>query len=499
MKILGQELTHAIAEQRSIDPESPRPVHIVVPEKPTADILVSIADNMAGIELSRLRWQRDKDMGRPQLTFNGEPAEVPPVLREKSRTAVSFLLEEDRARSLQLRTPIVDTRSVLSRLIVPGGPAVAAFRLDYLVVWARATADKPLDHRAISDEVEASLHTPGARLTSRRSDAIHRAYMGDGDTDARPARPAEYESAVLDELAYKQQVIDDVIEILAGHPRSSVAELHSRAEANAQATWYRRLTFHASDLVRFGRTNRPWRRDLVQVVEGDDKAARQLASIGNPQFALDAAQDAGNRELAMATVVNLDPLIVDVGSRRIGDESRVVLLHLNGEPCVESVDIAIDKHNKLSGLSIGPLSSEGHEVPHRYTWDPAIHPELAVGDSLVLADFAWFRGLAKNTHLGIDLPSIDEHNAPRQTCEDGDFSGDPDGHMWCCRPHEHMESEWSDVLAERRSRGELNPQAWPPVVDADSFDVSPTGAAQGDPTEGAPVPVPDDVIMDDLE
>ena len=218
MKILGQELADAIAEQRVLDPQSPNPVHIVVPEKSTADILVSIADNMAGIELSRLRWQQDKSMGRPPLTFNGEPAKVPAALREKPRTAVSFLLEEDRARTLQLRSPIVDARSVLSRLIVPGGPAVSALRLDYLVVWARATADKPLDHRAISDEVEASLHTPGARLTSRRSDAIHRAYMGEGDTDARPARPAEYESAVLDELAYKQQVMDDALAILQEHP-----------------------------------------------------------------------------------------------------------------------------------------------------------------------------------------------------------------------------------------------------------------------------------------
>ena len=91
--------------------------------------------------------------------------------------------------------------------------------------------------------------------------------------------------------------------------------------------------------MRFGRTNRPWRRDLVTVIEGDDKAARQLAAIANPQFALDAAQDAGTRELATATVVGLDPLVIDVNSRRIGDESRVVLLHVNGEPCIEADDV----------------------------------------------------------------------------------------------------------------------------------------------------------------
>ena len=40
------------------------PVHLVVPDKPTADLLVSMADSLAGVELSRLRWQRDLDEGR---------------------------------------------------------------------------------------------------------------------------------------------------------------------------------------------------------------------------------------------------------------------------------------------------------------------------------------------------------------------------------------------------------------------------------------------------
>ena len=43
--------------------ERPSPVHLVVPDKATADVLVSIADNLAGIELSRLRWERDKRDG----------------------------------------------------------------------------------------------------------------------------------------------------------------------------------------------------------------------------------------------------------------------------------------------------------------------------------------------------------------------------------------------------------------------------------------------------
>ena len=70
-----------MAERRKANPDAPSPVHLVVPDTATADVLVSIADNLAGIELSRLRWERDVQMGRPALTFNGEPAEMPAAAR----------------------------------------------------------------------------------------------------------------------------------------------------------------------------------------------------------------------------------------------------------------------------------------------------------------------------------------------------------------------------------------------------------------------------------
>src|SRR5205814_2312932 len=96
MKLLGADLTVVLKDRRLTDPEGPGPVHLVVPDAATADVLASIADNLAGIELSRLRWKRDKEMGRPALTYNGEAAEIPPALPAQARTAVSFLLEEDR-------------------------------------------------------------------------------------------------------------------------------------------------------------------------------------------------------------------------------------------------------------------------------------------------------------------------------------------------------------------------------------------------------------------
>jgi hypothetical protein len=57
-----------------------------------------------------------------------------------------------------------------------------------------------------------------------------------------------------------------------------------------------------------------------------------LLALGNPQAALDAAQDAGTRQLATATVVTTTPLVLDLNSRRIGDGDRIVLLHVTCVP-----------------------------------------------------------------------------------------------------------------------------------------------------------------------
>ena len=104
MRLLGSEISAAMGEARKASKAAPAPVHLVVPDRITADVLVSIADSLAGVELSRIRWQRDVDQRRPALTFDGEPAVIPPALPETERTAVSFLLEEDRARAVTLHT-----------------------------------------------------------------------------------------------------------------------------------------------------------------------------------------------------------------------------------------------------------------------------------------------------------------------------------------------------------------------------------------------------------
>jgi len=510
MRLLGRELSAAMAELRKASPAQPSPIHLVVPDMPTADVLVSIADNLAGVELSRLRWERDKQMGRKPLTFNGEEAQIPAALSESDRTAVSFLLEEDRARALTLRSPLVDVRSALAGHLVAGGPAVSSYRLDYLTSWAHAAPDDPLGHRTVTDEIEASGHTPGARLTNRRSDDIHRALVGSKSRRRQPgggpADPAQYNALVTEELAYKCRTLELALDALEAVPDSTLREVHRAIEGDAQSVWRRRLSLHASDLVRFGRTYRHWRNSLVPTIESDGRCHLQLLALANPQAASDLATDAGSREVALATVVSVDPLVIDVASRRIGEGSRIVLLHVNDESCVEHPDIAVLAQGgsfKFSGLAIGPLSQSiadakaGHTK--RFQWAPQNVPSLTVGDDLVIADFAWFSKLKGNRNLNVDRPKPDEVSAPKATCEPDSYAGDPAGHRYCCRPHEDAEADWSDQLAERRARGELNPDVWPPVRNGDAFEVSPADAPTGDPTAQPATQPPAHLTIDDLD
>jgi hypothetical protein len=501
MQLLGADILAVLKDRRRANPEEPEPIHLVVPDKATADVLVSIADNMAGVELSRIRWENDRMMGRPALTFNGEPAEVPKRLTQEERTAVSFLLEEDRARAFTLRTPIVDARAALARHLVAGGPIVNSGRLDYLVAWTQNASGGRTRHRDISDRIEQEIHTPGARLTNRRSNAIHAAFTGTRKGDPRPANPAEYADLILDELRYETDTMDAALGALAAVPESRLREVYRTVEGDAQAVWRRRLATHASDLVRFGRTYRYWRNSLVPAVEADNKCNRQLLALTNPQAALDAAGDAGTRQLAMARVISVDPMVIEIDSRRIGGEDRIVLLHVNEIACVEQpgVDVKFQKGGfKFSGMSIGPLAVVDAKK-RQFEWFPAIEPEVNVSDELVIADFSWFSDLKGNKQLLVDRPTPDTISAPKPTCTEMSYSEDPEGHRYCCRPHEDSEAEWSNSLAERRARGELNPEVWPPVVNGDAFEVAPAGAPVGDPSAEPAIPAPDDVTMDDVE
>lgn len=506
MRRIGAALNRAMRDQRKgASGAMPAAVHLVVPDQSTADMLVSIADNLAGIELSRLRWQRDKDESRPALTYDGEPATIPRAIGEVERTAIALLLEDDRSRAFQLRSPIVDARTVLMRHFVPGGPAANAGRLDYIVGWAEPRDSGAIDHREFADEIEDSDHTPGARLTNRLSDDIHEALVGNSGKPSgdRIADLELYELLVIDELQYKAQTLERALDVLETIPSSALRVAYQTIESEAQQVWRRRLTLHASDLVRFGRTYRPWRNSLVPMIESDGSCASQLLALSNPQAAHDLASDAGNRFVAFANVVSSDPLALDVESRRLVNGSRVVMLTRNGEACVEQsgvhVNTSAGSSFKIDGLAVGPLATQDPAQPKRMLWAPQTAPAVNVGDELVIADFTWFSDLKGNRVLSVAKPKPDVTSAPKMDCLPESYGEDPQSHLWCCRSHEASEAEFSDRIADRRAKGELNPETWPPVRDGDAFEVTADGSAAGNAFATAPQSVPDDQTMDDLE
>jgi hypothetical protein len=258
---------------------------------------------------------------------------------------------------------------------------------------------------------------------------------------------------------------------------------------------------HASDLVRFGRTGAWWRNALVEAIDADTACSEQLQALANPQVAREAALDAGTRHLAMARVVSTDPLVFDIDSRRIGDGDRIVLLHVNDEPCIEEpgVSMALQKGSfKFTGLSIGPLTAVDG-TPRRFTWAPALVPALNPSDEVVVAAFSAFSDNKGNRDLPVKRPKPDTYRAPLPTCTAESYAQDPTGHQYCCRSHEDAEAEASDALALRRANGELNPQTWPPIVDSDAFEVVAQGAPVGNADETPATPAPDDVTADDLD
>jgi hypothetical protein len=282
-------------------------------------------------------------------------------------------------------------------------------------------------------------------------------------------------------------------------------EAYRAIEGDAQEVWRRRHAFHASDLVRFGRTYRWWRDQLVETIESDGVCHDQLLALTNAHAADEAATNAGTRHIASARVLSLSPLVLDVSSRSIVDGTRVVLLHVNGVPCVETQTTAVVHQAgsfKIDGLSIGPLTRDGvaDDAPRTHReWLPGEFPDLAVDDELVVADYDWYHSYVSGRYLAVDRPSPDQAAAPKRTCQPDDYQNNPEAHQWCCKPHEANEADSSDWLADRRQRGELNPEVWPPVQDEDGFDVIAAGDPVGDPTATAPEAAPEELTMDDLE
>lgn len=498
MAIIGKEIELAMGANLRHSPTSPAPVHVAVPDAATADLLASTADLLAGVELSRLRWKRDQDMGRPILTFDGEPAVMPKALEGARRTAVSFLLEHDRARMLTLRDPVVNLTQVMTRHFVPGGAAVQAQRLDYLVAWA--TAGGPLDHRAVADGIEASVHTPGARVTNDTSNALHQALR----ELRRTGDVAAYEALVTAELHYKAVTLDSAIQALGNLKDSKLQPAYRTIEGDAQAVWRRRKALRASDLVRFGRTYAYWRNLLVDVIQADDRCATQLGVLTNPVRAAERANDPGDRDVTWATVASTSPLVLDVASRRFADGDRVVMLSRGPDPWLETDAVTVQVLAgavKLRGFPLGRLDlpPDATSPRGRFLWSPAVPPNAQPGDRLILARLDWFKPLQRNAEFNVGRPRPDDQAAPKTTCAEGSYAADSVTHRWCCKPHELVEADFADELALRRARNELNPQVWPPVLDPDGFEVPPADKPTSrtvDVPDSAP---PEGVTVDELD
>jgi hypothetical protein len=153
---------------------------------------------------------------------------------------------------------------------------------------------------------------------------------------------------------------------------------------------------------------------------------------------------------------------------------------------------------KFSGMAIGPLAGVDDE-PRRFVWTPDTVPDLAPGDRLVVADFGWYCDLKGNKALSVGRPAADDMSAPKPDCGAYSYEDAPEEHQYCCRPHEDAEADWADRLAERRDKGELNPQVWPPVFDEDAFEVTPEGAPVAELVAMSQNEAPDDLTLDDLE
>jgi hypothetical protein len=246
----------------------------------------------------------------------------------------------------------------------------------------------------------------------------------------------------------------------------------------------------------------------VPLMDTDKVCAAQLQALSNPQAAFDMAAAAGNRHVFFATVVATSPEIrLNIESRRVISGNRIVLLHVNDEPCVEanhvSVNTAPKGAIKVDGLSIGPIVALDPADPAKrfsFAWDPKHSAALRVGERLIFASFPWFSDTQRgNVSLPVKKPAVDDQSAPKGSCGPTSYENDTRAHQYCCKSHETAEAEYSDTLAGRRDRGELNPQTWPPVRDSDSFEVTGARLATGDPFDSPSSPAPAELTIDDLD
>ena len=190
---------------------------------------------------------------------------------------------------------------------------------------------------------------PGSRPQPRMRFTA-RGDQGQGDE-------ARYRELVDEALDYRIDVVNRTLVVLGGIKDSKLRHVHRQLEADSQEIWGRRRALEASDLVRFGLTYRWWRNAQVDILEADVTCAEQVTALGDVGHATDRAKDAGVRQLAIAEVVGLDPLRLDVKSRRLGAGKRVVALHVAGRPVVEDDTTTVVVMPALPSWVVSPSAS----------------------------------------------------------------------------------------------------------------------------------------------
>ena len=85
---------------------------------------------------------------------------------------------------------------------------------------------------------------------------------------------------MTEELQYKCTVLERALDVLDTIPDSTLRAVHRAIEGGAQAVWRRRLTLHASDLVRFGRVS-----GVAGLVEGVDQPPQRALGLFGPHRA----------------------------------------------------------------------------------------------------------------------------------------------------------------------------------------------------------------------
>ena len=355
--------------------------------RPTADLLVSMADSLAGVELSRLRWQRDLDEGREILTFDGEPATMPEPLSEDARTAVSSPARGGPGASLQAapagRRPARRARHARRRRRARR-PTPAAW-----TTWS--PGPRPASRWTTASVSDAIADAPAH---PRRAAVQHRLGRGPRGRAARPGRSGRTTSG------------------WSPRPWSTASTCSPRGGRRARplAGLALRDAYRALERTRrwsggVGWRWRPptWSASPAPTATGatprstcsTPTEAAATSSLPRRRAGRHATEPPTRASASWpsAVVVGVAPLRLEVRSRRLGDGSRIVAPpHAGGAVgrAARRSTLKVQATSfKLGQMPIGRLTADGDGAAGS-SGSPACTPALAVGDEVVVADADWF-------------------------------------------------------------------------------------------------------------